>query len=337
MKQKLWGLAVIILVIIAGAAIFHHVHSQPVAVTNSTVKIAYLPVAQALPLYVAIEKGYFKDAGITVDPIRFDAPNQIIDALLGGQADVGAPGSAAGITAVAESKKPNSLKIFALEGSDSTHLNDAFLVAPSSAIHSIQDLRGKKLAHLPGIQWRTIATDILAKNGLVAGKDVQLVELAMPLQIPALADGQVDALLTFEPTVTVALAKNAARVLVSEPAASEIATPFYPGSGDIATAFAKTNPALATKIIAIFQKATNDINQDPTSTRQFLTDYTPLDSSLAAIVPLPTFKMYNDLTDTDVAALQKFYDIFVTNHVIDAPVSARDLLWSDSYAPQNSH
>ncbi len=47
------------------------------------VKIGYLPAAQALPVFVAMEKGYFKEAGLDVEAVKFDAPNQIIDSFPG--------------------------------------------------------------------------------------------------------------------------------------------------------------------------------------------------------------------------------------------------------------
>mgnify|MGYP000635554218 FL=1 len=69
--------------------------------------------------------------------------NQIIDALLSNQIDV-ALAAASGITAVAESKKPDSLKIFAVAGGDDSHSADAIIVNKDSSIKTIADLKDKK-------------------------------------------------------------------------------------------------------------------------------------------------------------------------------------------------
>ncbi len=190
MKNKILVGALVVLLIISGA---WYLSSKLVSKNNlasvgssaletNKVKIAYLPIIQGLPLYLSIEKGYFTAAGIEVETVKFDAPNQIIDALLSGQVDFGAPGAATGIAGIAETKKPDSLRIFLLTGGDTVVSNDSILVKNDSKINSLQDLKSKKLGIMPGIQWRTIATHILAQNNLVADKDVTLVELAAGLQ-----------------------------------------------------------------------------------------------------------------------------------------------------------
>ncbi len=342
MSKKYWWLGGIIIIILAvlvvGKAVFHSAPSSIAA--EPTVRIAYLPVAQALPLYVALERGYFKQAGINVAPISFNDPSQIINAVLSGQVDFGAPSTASGITAVSDSKKPGSLQIFALQGSDKQNPSDAILVRADSAMQSIQDLRGKKIATLPGIQWQTIATHILAQNNLSIGRDVTLVPLALPLQGPALKSGQVDALLTIEPAVTVNVHSGDARILAEEPALADIANPFYPAVGVVNSSFAAAHPELAQKIIAILGRATSDIEQNPSSTRPYLVKYASLTPTLADIVPLPIFRMYDNWSASDLSALQKFFDLFYAYKVIDQPVSAAALLWhapSSSYAVSNSH
>src|SRR3989344_3642698 len=183
------------------------------------VKIAYLPVTWALPFYLAIEKGYFVAEGIEVEPIKFDSPNLILNAIVSGQVDFGATSTATGIAAIADHANPGKLKIFAVGGSStavSDAINEGLIVAKDSTIVSISDLRGKKVGILPSIQWRTIARHIFAQNGL-SEKDVTLVELAPGLHVQALQVGQVDALLTIEPMLTVAEKSGISRNLVDAP------------------------------------------------------------------------------------------------------------------------
>lgn len=187
------------------------------------IRIAYLPNIHALPFYLALEKGYFKNEGLDVEPVKFEAPNQIIDALLSNQVGVAAPGAATGITAVSQSKKPDSIKIYSVQGGTETLKNEALVVKIDSSITSFADLKGKKLGILPGIQWQTIARHILGKNGLESGKDVTVVDLAIPLQVPALASGQIDALLAIEPSPTIAVAKGIGKIVEQSPAVKYIA------------------------------------------------------------------------------------------------------------------
>ena len=181
--------------------------TEQVAETTK-IKIANLPIVQGLPLYLAIEKGYFKEAGLDVEMVKFEAPNQIVDAVLNGQVDFTSPSGAIGILGIANFKNPGKLKIYAAAGGDDNIQNDAILVKSDSTIQNIQELKGKKLGILPGIQWRTIAQHILKQNNLTADTDVILVELAAGLQAPALASGEIDALLGVEPTPTIVKTKS---------------------------------------------------------------------------------------------------------------------------------
>src|SRR3989338_10155772 len=64
---------------------------------EGSVKIGYLPAAQGLPLFLAQDNGMFEKEGINVELIKFDSPNLLVQALLSGELDIGAPSTAAGI------------------------------------------------------------------------------------------------------------------------------------------------------------------------------------------------------------------------------------------------
>ena len=80
------------------------------------VKLSWLPIMQTTALYVAVQDRLFERAGIEAELVQFQNPNQIIDSLVANQADAGAPGAAAGITMLAESRYPGTFKVFGLQG-----------------------------------------------------------------------------------------------------------------------------------------------------------------------------------------------------------------------------
>ena len=321
------GLVIAVLVI--GGFWYFSSNKQEAKLETTKVKIANLPVVQGLPLYLAIEKGYFKDAGLEVELVKFEAPNQIIDALLQGQVDLTSPSGAMGITGIADFKNPGKLKIYAAGGGDTVIQNDAILVKNDSSIKSFQDLKGKKLGIVAGsIQWRTIARDILAKNNLEADKDVTLVELALGLQAQALGSGQVDALLGIEPIPTIVKSKGIGKEIVDHLTTKFIADPFYAGAGIVRVDFAKQNPNTTKKVLDILHRAINEINQNPDSARQYLKGYTALDDTAISQVPISRFKFYSDFTQDEINAVQKFYDIFSNFKVVDGKMDFQKLLYS---------
>ena len=300
-----------------------------------TVTIAYLPVIQGLPLYLAIEKGYFKEEGIDVEAIKFDSPNLILQALVSGQVDFGSPSTAAGITAVADYANPGQLKIYAVGGSafaesNGTAVNEAIIVKKNSSIETIADLKGKKIGILPSIQWRTITRHMLAQNGLVMDKDYTPVELAAGLQVQALAAGQVDAVVAIEPVATIARLQGISKEIAHAAVEQYISDPFYGGAGVLRIDFAKENPETTAKVLKVFARAIEEINQNPSAARKYLKGYTPLDEKLSNELPGIIFKMYPDFTEKDVQALQQFFDVFAQHKVIGGRVDAKQLVYQPS-------
>lgn len=330
MKNKHILLIVALILAVGGTVWLVSAHKAP-APEVTKVRMASLPNAQGLPIYLAINKGYFKDAGLDVEVIRFETPNQIIDALLQGNVDFSHTGGATGIAGIADFKNPGKLKIYALAGGDSTTIqSDALLVRTGSPIKSIADLKGKKLSIMAGtIQWQTIVRELLARNGLVYDKDVKIVEVALGLQVQALAAGDIDATLIIEPIPTIVKAKGIGTELVPFAAAKYIADPIYTGAGILRTDFAKQNPNTAKKVLDVITRAVDEINQNPDAARQYLKGYTQLDDTTIAKVPVMHFKMYNELSDADIVAGQKFYDIFTKWGVVSGTMDFKKLLYTD--------
>ena len=330
MKTKIiFFLAIIVLVV--GGDWYYLSHKNKNKTTEDIkIKIGYLPVANALPLYLAIDKGYFSEVGLKVEPIKFESPNQIVDALIAGNIEFSSPSTGMGVTAVSQAKNPNTLKVFALNGgAGPNNIDNVFLIKKDSVISSVNDLKGKKVGIIPGIQWKILAQHIFDTEGLAVDKDVTIVELALPMQLQALAMRQIDALLTLEPTKVIGESQDAVRDLVVGPMMKYIADPWWGGGGVVSVEFAINNRETTKKVIAVFDRSIKEITADPDSSRQYLKNYTPLTEEQTKLVPLPIFKMYTDFQDSDMAALQKFFDIFAQYKVIDNKVDARQLIYSD--------
>lgn len=122
--------------------------SNPITASKTEKVIAsWLPVMQTIAYYIALEEKLFEKAGIEIESVKFENPNQIVDSLLSGRADFAPPGAVAGITVLAEARAPGSFKIFGLQGGGikTNFVNDALIVKPDSPITSFKDLKGKKL------------------------------------------------------------------------------------------------------------------------------------------------------------------------------------------------
>lgn len=327
-KKLNWIILGIVVLFVLGFFIFAGLKEQNSFFETTKVKIANLPVVHGLPLYVAMEKGYFKDAGLDVEIIKYEAPNQIIDAIMTGQVDFTSPSGALGITGIANYKNPGKLKVYAISGGTQGNSGVSFIIPVDSKLESLSDLKGKKLGILAGtIQWKTIIREIMSQNGLDIDKDLTIVELAPSLQVQAVASGQIDALLAIEPIPTITIAKFIAKTWIADPTVKYIGDPSWLGAGIVNVQFAEKNPKTTSKIIEIISKTVDEINKNPDQYRQYLKGNTPLTDELIGKVPLVSIKVCGQINEQDKNSIQKFFDIFTKHKVVDGKISVDDVLF----------
>ena len=331
MNMKI-GLIVAAIVVIALAVFFAPSITGQFALQGehketNTVRMGSLPVIHALPVYLAIEKGYFKDAGIDLQLVTLESPTQIIDGIMQNKLDFTSTSGAAGISAVANYKNPGKLKLYALSGGTISAPGEAVMIPIDSTLTSISELKGKKLGIIGGsLQWKLLAKYLLAQNGLEADKDVTIVEIPIGTHVSAIASKQVDAIFTLEPVITTIQSKGVGKILANGPLEQTLADPFWPGAGIVSTKFASENPTTTAKVIEIINKATKEVNANPDAARQYLKGHTSLTDDLISKVSIPMIKTCGELSAQDIESLQKFYNIFTEYKAIDGTISANAIL-----------
>nr|WP_199901801.1 ABC transporter substrate-binding protein [Herbaspirillum sp. B65] len=306
---------------IAGAPAILRAQSVPI-------RIGYWPVAAGLPFYAAVEAGYFKQAGLEVQAIKFAGAQQVMEAMLSGRADGSANGTGAGNLAIGEIAQPGLFKIFATNPSNAKYVLDEFLVPKDSPVKSIADLKGKKVASGPGIQNVTLAKTVLERAGATGAT---VVELPIGQHVASLAAGQVDAAYTLEPTGTVGRMSNSTRVLEAGVIAKYILgdpmAPWHGGAAALTTEFIKKNPELARKYIAAYARGIELVRSKPDQARTYLKGYTAIEGSLTNEVPLAAYMLYNEFKPSDLAYFQKFYDLFVEKGVFSQRIVVDNLIY----------
>ena len=112
------------------------------------VSLAMLRLTSSAPLFIAMDKGYFKEEGIEIDPQWFDAAQPIAVATASSKVDVGATGITAGLYNMAA--KGQKLYIVADKGREEKGYSSSALLAASSeydnGLNSIEALKGKRVA-----------------------------------------------------------------------------------------------------------------------------------------------------------------------------------------------
>lgn len=317
--------------VLATAAGALGVMSMPAIVrANATpkIRIGYWPVASGLPFYAAMEKGFFKQAGLDVEAQKHASAQQAMEAMLSGRAEGSANGVATAVLAVGEMAQPGLFKIFCSNPTNEKYVLDEFIVAKDSGFKSVADLKGKRVACGPGIQNLTIARSILEKAG-VAG--VKVTELPIAQHVAAIAAGQVDAVYTLEPTGTVGRLNGTTRVLEAGVVARYILgdpmAPWFGGSATLTSTFIKEHPDVARKFIDTYRRGVQLVKRQPAEARPYLKGYTAIEGALTAEVPMSDYVYYDEFTAKDIAYFQQYFDLFTEKGVFAKKLSVGSMLY----------
>lgn len=160
------------------------------------------------PFYIANRKGFFKEQGIEVRLVPFDAGAKMIAPLGAGQLDVAAGASSAGLFNAAA--RGINIKIVADKGSQPPGYNYVPILVrktlvQSGKVKSYKDLKGLKVAEAgEGSAIGAILNEAL-KQGGATYKDVHHIYMGYPQHVAALANGAVDAAVTAEPAASQAV------------------------------------------------------------------------------------------------------------------------------------
>lgn len=280
------------------------------AQAQDKVRVGVFPVSSTLPLFVAIERGFFKENNIEVEMTRLIGGPPNVAAMIGNQIDA----SAVLVTIEgmnANLKKPGVAMYISLNSQNAKYQMEQFVVRKGLEIKSLADLKGKKIMSAPGPANVLMARAALAAAGLKEG-DYQLDQLDMGQHVNAMTAGTFDAGYTLEPNATVMRKSGVAstfeagviaKYVLGDPNANA-----WVGGCALTTDFVKSKPDVAKRFTAAWGKAIKFINDNPTEARQYLIKNTFTPEDVAATVPLVRFEMVSDLKPSDIADFQRFMD-----------------------------
>ena len=318
---------------------FHLLRSVPLALiagmvfgglvfAQDKVRVGVFPVSSSLPLFVANDKGFFKEQNIEIETTRLIGGPPNVAALIGNQIDA----SAILVTIEgmnANMKKPGVAMYISLNSQNATYQMEQFVVRKGLEIKSLADLKGKKIMSAPGPANVSMARAALAAAGLKEG-DYQLDQLDMGQHVNAMTAATFDAGYTLEPNATmmkklgVATTFEAgiiARYVLGDPKANA-----WVGGCVLSTDFVKSKPEIAKRFTAAWGKAVKFINDNPTEARKFLLKNTLTPDDIVDIVPLVKFAMVSDLASKDVADFQRFIDFSTTSGILPEKIDVTKYL-----------
>lgn len=247
----------------------------------AAIKFGTIPVLQSLPLFVASEKGFFKEQGLTVEVVLFNSAMEKDIALTSGQiagyfGDLMTPmvlqSNNAGVKMVAVNfNTTNEQRMFAI------------LAAPQSQDKTLSEILKSGIA----TGSNTIADYLiirLLQPQKIGKETIKLIDVKnIPIRLQMLLSGQVSAALMPEPLATLAETKGAKALLDDK------------GRGLSATVFAfnekflKDYPQAAKAFHRAVNKASDYINKNPDEVRAIMNRDCKMPEPLQGSFPIPKF------------------------------------------------
>ena len=178
----------------------------------------------------------------------------------------------------------------------------------NNEINSIEDLKGKKIGILPTKAHRIWIETILKKEGLSL-LDIDIIDVKNGEHEEYLKNKKIDALFTNDPMASNILAEGIG-VRLSEKALVPHATgihPFYFGSFNITSQFAKNNTDIVRKITLALDEAILIIAKNPYIVEKSLTKYLHRSKEFIETLTNTNFKTSKNVSNHDLSIMQLYY------------------------------
>lgn len=252
------------------------------AAEAARLRIALLPIPDVLPVYVALEQGYFKEAGIAVEPISVGSAlerDQLmqagrIDAMineLAGTASFNRDKALMQTVAVARAPKGDS-PLFRI------------LAAPGSDIDTPEELAGVPIAVSMNTVIEYLTDRILQDKGLPRERIVKQSVPVLPERMQLLLSGQIKAATLPDPLAFAAM-KAGARVVMDDTLA-----PLYSASViSFSTKTIQTTPKAVDGFVKAWMRAAADLNQNPEAFRALMLKKIRVPKNVQKSFPIPPF------------------------------------------------
>lgn len=308
--------------VLAVGAFYVATHKKAAVLPQQTIALR-IPDTQfmgIMPLYVAEEKGFFRQQGIAIQWIDVKDPGQAGKLLFSGQADFFMTTFANLLPA--EVREPGTLRLLYGIYESSERPGSFILVRPDSPIKEPGELRGKTLGTYSGPSQKAYALMVLRKLGLKEPDDVRLIQVATSAQAQGLFGGSFDALFTVEPYGSTAISKGA-RVIDSGVRTKYISNPFWLGSGAVLTSFAKAHPEAVKALLEALDQAAKYIVAHDAEAREILARRTSTEQSVAQKCALYTWVAHP--TKLDLTQMQEQVDFLVRENLIEKPASIANI------------
>lgn len=278
--------------------------------SSNELKLGYIKVMAELPMYIADEKGYFEEEGLSVTLVPSGYKEEM-DGLIRGDIDI-IPATSLTLPFGIEVESPEQIKIFHLGGinDNDEEIVEGILIHENSTITDINDLVGKSIGVPEGSVDYFVIKTVLEKLDLSPEENnITIQQMGKEILPQAFVANNVDAIYLTQPQLTSVQKQTNSKFLIINPRPKYVLNPFWSGGGVVTTEFLRNenNQILFEKYLRALDRAIDYMRENHEEAKKLLVKYANIDSDLTD--EMGNYFKAKSNEDIDIESLQKIADI----------------------------
>ena len=261
---------------------------SPQSQSSESVKlrIAVLPILDALPMYVAQANNYFEEQGVEVEFVPVSSAAERDQVMTAGQAD-GMINDL--VSTVLYNQDTTQIQIVSFARTATPEFPQfRILAARDSGISEVDDLKGVEIGISEGSVIEYTTDRLLEAEGFSPLDIVTIAVPSIPVRMSLLDSGELSAANLPDPLASLAIQGGAVAVIDDSS---------HPEFGNSEISFRKSvidaNPEAIRGFLAAVDKAVQEINADPARWDELLTEQSLVPAPLIGSYKIPTFPSGN--------------------------------------------
>jgi NitT/TauT family transport system substrate-binding protein len=285
----------------------------------TTLKVGVIPIADVAPLYLGMEKGFFKEENLEIEPQLAEGGAAIVPAVVSGDYQIGFSNVTSLVIATSKNLPVKIISQGVLAGTGPDDAWDGVVVPKGSKIKEPKDFEGASVAVNT---LNNIGPLVMNESMEKAGADytkIKYVEVPFPEMNAALEAGRVDAAWEVEPAFSGGKAAGGKAIMHPyEETAPNLTVATYFASEE----YIAKNTDVVEGFKRAIEKSLDYAQQNPDEVRKVIGTYTEIPPEVLDKITLPQWK-----ADLNEPTIQMNIDLSKKFGFIEEEVSLDDMIW----------